>query len=176
MIVVGVTGSIACYKSCYIVNDLVKNNNKVTVVMTDSAKEFISPMTFQSLTGNRVLHEFFGQDLFSYNFPHINLASQAELIAIIPATANIIGKLANGICDDILTCLVVSAKCPKIIAPAMNENMYTNDIVQENIKRLKDKGFDMIDPIKGHLACGYEGMGHLASEDTILERIKGYIK
>lgn len=175
MIAIGVTGSIACYKTCYIVNELVKKSVEVTVVMTDCSKKFISPLTFQTLTGKPVIHEMFKKNTSLFNIPHVNLAEKCEVIAIIPATANIIGKLAAGICDDILTCMVASAKCPKIIAPAMNENMYINEIVQDNIKKLEDKGFDVIPPIKGHLACGYEGMGHLASEETIIKKIKQYV-
>jgi len=176
MVIIGITGSIACYKSCYIVNALVKDNYKVTVVMTSSAKKFISPLTFQSLTGNPVIHNMFQNGVSLYNIPHINLAKEAEVIAVVPATANLIGRLASGICDDILTCLIISSKCPKLIAPAMNENMFMNEIVKDNIKKLEDKGFDIIYPVKGHLACGYEGMGHLASEEIILKEIRSYIK
>lgn len=175
MIIIGVSGSIASYKTCYIVNELVKQNYKVRVVMTNSAKEFVCPLTFKALTGTDVICDMFEKDHNLLNIPHINLAKECDLIAIIPATACLIGKLAAGICDDILTCLVISTKSPKVIAPAMNENMYLNEIVQENIKKLKQKGFDIISPIKGHLACGYEGMGHLASEETILKKIKEYV-
>lgn len=172
MILIGVTGSIACYKSCYIVNELVKQDFEVFVVMTESAKEFIKPLTFHSLTGNPVLHNMFKKDIFEYNFPHINVSQEADLFAIVPATANIIGKIASGICDDILSCIAMSTDCPKLIAPAMNENMYKNPLMKENIKKLKRYNFEIISPMEGHLACGYEGMGHLAKEETILNAIK----
>lgn len=175
MVVIGITGSIACYKSCYIVNELVKDDIDVTVVMTEAAKKFISPLTFESITGNPVIHDIFTEDISYYPIPHVNIADESDLIAVIPATANIIGKMAVGICDDILTCLIVSSKCPKIIAPAMNENMYLNEAVQENIEILESRNFEIVSPIKGHLACGYEGMGHLAPEDDILDRIKDNI-
>ncbi len=172
MIVIGITGSIACYKSCYIVNQLVKDKFDVTVAMTDSAMKFISPIIFRSLTGNPVIHNIFGEGQSLYAVPHIDVSEKAEVIAIVPATANIIGKIASGICDDILTCLVISAKCPILIAPAMHENMYLNKAVQGNIQKLKDRNLDIIAPVKGHLVSGHRGIGHLASEETILNEIK----
>lgn len=174
MIVIGVTGSIAIYKSCYIVNELVKKGKKVKVVMTNNAKSFISPLTFQSLSGDSVLTDMFGKDINQYHFPHINLAQEAKVIAIVPATANIISKLAAGICDDTLTCLMISSNCPKIIAPAMNEKMYLNPIIKKNIEKLKTIGYKVIPSIKGHLACGYDGDGHLAKEEDIINSIIKY--
>ena len=176
MIGIGVTGSIAAYKSCYIVSQLVKEGYDVTVIMTENARRFISPLTFQSLTGNLVLHEMFGNDIQAYKFPHINIAEKLKVLAVVPATANIISKFACGLCDDILSCLAISSDCPKILAPAMNTKMYSNPINLENIEKLKSFGYKIIGPVKGRLACGYEGMGHLASEKDILETIKKHIK
>ncbi len=165
-IIIGVSGSIAAYKTVEIVNQLTKKGNNAVVVMTSAATKFVSALTFQTISKNPVFVEMFSQ---SNEVLHISLAERAGLILLAPATANIIGKLANGICDDLLTNIVIATKAKVLIAPAMNENMYQNAIVQENIKRLQKRGYQFISPIYGDLACGKEGEGHLASVETIVE-------
>lgn len=165
-IIVGVSGSIAAYKSVEIVRQLTKKGKNVIVVMTLSATEFISPLTFQTISKNHVFIEMFEKN----NEPlHIFLAEKAGLILIAPATANIIGRLANGICDDLLTNIIIATKAKVLIAPAMSENMYKNSIVQENIEKLKKRNYQLISPIDGDLACGKKGKGHLASVEAIVE-------
>ncbi len=169
-VILGVTGSIACYKALDVLSSLCKKDIQVTVIMTAEAKEFVGPISFQALSGRKVIDGLFSTPE-EWTGAHISLAEKADIILIAPATANIIGKLANGICDDILTCTVISAKAKVIIAPAMNENMYKNAIVQQNIKRLKDLGFKFVGPIRGRLACGYEGLGHIAEAPQIVKEV-----
>lgn len=174
-IILGVTGSIAAYRACDIINNLKKAGMSVTVVMTKEAKEFVSPLTFQTLSHNKVYSEMF-EALSEWNPVHTSLADKADLIVIAPACANVIGKLANGICDDLLTCVVTASDAKILIAPAMNEKMYASPAIQENIKKLKSRGARMVGPIKGPLACGHEGIGHIAGTDTIVSEIKRSLK
>lgn len=165
-VLVGITGSIAAFKSPYIVRSLLKEGAIVDVVMTDSACRFVSPLTIGSFTGRPV---FTG--LFDDPFTHINLARQSELLLIAPATANTINKIACGIADNLLTNIVLAHNGIRLIAPAMNHRMYENPIVKENIKRLKERGFGFIGPTEGQLACGEEGMGRMAEVDDIVEAV-----
>ena len=170
-IILGVTGSIAAYKACDIINGLKKLNFNVIPLMTKEAKNFISPLTLQTLSGNKVIEEMFA---LPDNFDplHTSLAERADLVLIAPATANIIGKLANGICDDILSCTVFATRAPVLIAPAMNDRMYNHKVVKTNISRLKELGYKFIGPVSGRLVCGYRGMGHLAGVDAIVTQAK----
>jgi phosphopantothenoylcysteine decarboxylase/phosphopantothenate--cysteine ligase len=174
-IILGVTASVAIYKACDIIRRLAEKGLSVTVVMTQEAEEFIKPALFQSLTGNKVYKGLFDAP-YSWEVEHISLAEKAGLVLIAPATANIIAKIAHGICDDLLTC-VVSATCASIlICPAMNENMYKNKITQENIKKLKSLGYKFVEPRKGRFACGKVGIGCLAEVETIIKEVKKILK
>ncbi len=170
-IVLGVTASIAIYKACEIVRRLKDEGLSVSVVMTPEAKELIRPIVFQGLSGNKVHCELFG-DAENWEIGHVSLAEKADLVLLAPATANIIGKIASGICDDLLTCLVTATKAPVLICPAMNEGMFLNRIVQSNIKKLKASGYKFVEPRTGRLACGSVGMGCLAEADTIIREVK----
>jgi phosphopantothenoylcysteine decarboxylase/phosphopantothenate--cysteine ligase len=169
-IVVGVTGSIACYKAVEIVSKLAQLGHDVRVVMTQAAQEFVRPLTFETLSGNRVVAGMFEPNE-TYEVKHVALAERAALLLIAPASANIIGKLAAGIADDALSTLVLAAKCPVLIAPAMNYRMYKNPIMQANVKRLAELGYSFIGPEKGRLACGPDGVGRLAPIKSILEAV-----
>ncbi|MBM4053107.1 MAG: phosphopantothenoylcysteine decarboxylase [Planctomycetes bacterium] len=169
-IVVGVTGSIAVYKAVEIVSGLVKKGNSVLVIMTANAQRFVHPVTFSSISHNRVITDLFVENE-NYDPNHVSLAEKADLIVIAPATANFIGKVASGISDDALTCTVMAAKVPVIIAPAMNDSMYSNPIVQQNIKKLKDYGYVIIEPEEGRLCTGKIGKGRLASNEVIVSVI-----
>lgn len=168
-ILIGVTGGIAAYKAAEIVSQLSQKGADVKVIMTKAATEFVTPLTFQTLSHNPVYIEMFSG--YEVNPKHISLADEADLLLIAPATANIIGKIAHGIADDLLSTVVMSVKCPVLIAPAMNDNMYKNPIVQDNIKRLKKLGYKFIPPEKGHLACQKIAEGRLASIETIINSI-----
>ena len=170
-IVLGVTASIAIYRACDIVRRLQEQNFSVTVVMTPEAGELIRPIVFQSLSGNRVYRQMFDESDV-WEIEHISLAQKADLVLVAPATANIIAKIALGICDDLLTCTVCATQAPVLICPAMNENMYKNKIVQENIKKLKSLGYRFVEPTKGRLACGKVGIGCLADVETIIKEVK----
>lgn len=174
-IILGVTGSIAIYKSLDLIGSLRAKGLNVTVIMTDEAQELIRPLTFQVVSGNPVYTGMFTpvKDLkpstaLKASLAHISLADKADLILICPATANIIGKLACGICDDLLSTTVISSRAKVLMCPAMNENMYKNTLVKENIVRLKKIGFKFIPPVKGKLACGKVGLGHLAPLEEIV--------
>ena len=173
-IILGVTGGIAAYKAAELTRLLIKAGAKVHVIMTRGAAEFVTPLTFQTLSKNPV-----HTDLFSLTqeaeVGHISLADRADLFVIAPATANIIGKIANGIADALLTTSVMATKAPVLLAPAMNCNMYDNPIVQGNMKRLKDYGYAFIDSETGELACGYEGKGRMAEPSDILEEIEAIL-
>lgn len=174
-VLLGITGSIAAYKACEIISLLKKESLDVQVVLTKEGREFITPLTLQTLSQNRVVTEMF--ELPSeWDVVHTTLADKADLVMIAPATANIIGKLANGICDDLLSCAVIAAKAPVLIAPAMNENMYKHKTVQDNIARLKKIGYKFVGPDWGRLACGYEGMGHIAEVSDIVKEAKRLLK
>lgn len=170
-IVLGVTGSIAAYKAAELASKLTQGEALVNVVMTESAQKFISPLTMRSLTGRPVAVDMWETPLES-GIGHIVLAESADAIVIAPATANIIARLAGGIADDILTCTVLASHAPVIIAPAMNSNMYENDVTQENISRLKSRGFIFVEPESGHLACGSRGKGRLADTEHIMGVIR----
>ena len=170
-VVVGVGGSIAAYKACDVVSRLVKENCNVNVVMTREAEQFVTPLTFQTVSNNPVVTDLF-KSPEEWSPLHISLARRAELVLIVPATANLISKLACGICDDALTCLVVSTGARVVICPAMNESMYKNKIIQGNISRLKSLGYIFVGPVKGRLACGETGLGHIADVETIVKEAK----
>lgn len=170
-ITVGVTGGIAAYKAAEVVSSLVKAGAEVHVAMTASAQEFITPLTFEVLTGNRVHTELF-QTNSEGGVLHIELAQQADLLLVVPATGNIIGKAASGIADDLVSTLIMAASCPVLFCPAMNVMMYQNPMVQQNINRLKETGrYFFVEPGTGRLACGTSGKGRLADFDTIMHSI-----
>jgi phosphopantothenoylcysteine decarboxylase / phosphopantothenate---cysteine ligase len=173
-IVLGVTASIAAYKACDIVRRLREHAYSVDVVMTADATQLIRPVLFQALSGNKVTSDMFAQTQ-EWEIEHIALARKADLLLIAPATADIIGKICAGICDDMLTCTVCATKAPVVIAPAMNEHMYKNTIVQANIKKLKTAGYRFIGPREGRLACGTTGVGCLAEVDTIIQTVKNLL-
>ncbi len=173
-IILGVTGGIAAYKAAELVRELVRAGAEVFVVMTRSAQAFITPLTFQTLSGNKVTTELFSL-IEESEIGHIALADRAELLVIAPATANIIGKIAVGIADDMLTTIVMATKAPVLLAPAMNVHMWENPICQENIQKLRSRGFHFIDPEAGDLACGYEGKGRLAEVPAIVEEIRSIL-
>lgn len=170
-VVLGVSSSIAAYKAASIASALVKKSCDIHVIMTQNATKFISPITFEELTKHKCLVDTFDRN-FEYNIAHIALAQKADVFIIAPATANVIGKIANGIADDMLTTTIMAAKCPKIIAPAMNTNMYDNPIVQDNLKKLENYGYTVISPADGRLACGAVGKGKLPDESVILDYIE----
>lgn len=170
-VVLGITGSIAAYKACEIVSRLKELGAEVFVIMTRSATHFVTPLTFQTLSGNKVYIELFNLPE-KWELEHISLAERADLILIAPATANIIAKLATGIADDLLTAAVLASEAPILIAPAMHEIMYKNSLTQANIQKLKEKGFKFVGPEYGKLASGESGLGRLASNDKIIEGVK----
>ena len=175
-IVLGLSGSIAAYKAAEIVSQLTKNACDVHVVMTKAAAEFITPLTMQTLSKNKVYTGVFQEDCPS-EVKHITLAQNADLLLIAPATANIIGKLAGGIADDMLTSLALAVSgIPKLIAPAMNTRMYENPIVQENIAKLKRHGFEIIEPKESLLACGSYGKGALADVSVIVSAVLSLLR
>lgn len=169
-VVLGVTGSIAAYKIANLASSLVKLKADVTVIMTENATNFINPITFETLTGNKCLVDTFDRN-FQYSVEHVSLAKRADIFMVAPASANVIGKIANGIADDMLTTTILACKCPIYVAPAMNTNMYENPIVQDNIKKLIDYGMNVIDPASGYLACGDTGKGKMPEPEVLLEYI-----
>ena len=175
MLVLGVTGGIACYKAVELVRLLVKDGFIVQVIMTRGAMEFVRPLTFQTLSGRPVATETFNLTQES-EIGHINLADSASLFIIAPATANVIGKIAAGIADDLLTTVLMATQAPVVIAPAMNIHMYENPILQENIRKLRRVGYHFIEPAEGYLACGYEGKGRLPEPEQILEEIHRLVR
>lgn len=164
-LVLGVSGGIAVYKALEIVSLLVKKDINVNVIMTESATKFVTPLSFQSLSQNMVTCDMFAEPK-AWEIQHISLAEKADVFLVAPATANIIGKVANGIADDMLSTTIMATKAKVIFAPAMNTNMYENPIVQENIKKLKSLGYEFIDPAEGRLACGTSGKGKLESPEN----------
>jgi phosphopantothenoylcysteine synthetase/decarboxylase len=174
-IILGVTGSIAAYKACEIARAFKKDNFDVQVLLTKEACEFVTPLTFQTISQNRVFTDMFELPE-EWNPRHVSLADKAGLILIAPATANIIAKLAAGICDDILTCVAFASKAPVLIAPAMNDKMYRHPITQANIARLEKIGYRFVGPVKGRLACGYEDIGHIADVKDIVSEAKKLLK
>ena len=162
-----VTGSIAAYKIAELASRLVKLHCNVDVIMTKNATNFINPITFETLTGNKCIVDTFDRN-FQFNVEHVSLAKKADCVMIAPASANIIGKIANGIADDMLTTTVMACKCKVMISPAMNTNMYDNPIVQDNISRLRRFGYEVIEPDSGYLACGDTGRGKMPSPESLL--------
>jgi phosphopantothenoylcysteine decarboxylase/phosphopantothenate--cysteine ligase len=173
-VVLGVTGSIAAYKMANVASMLVKLHADVHVIMTHNATNFINPITFETLTGNKCLVDTFDRN-FQFNVEHVSLAKKADIFMVAPASANVIGKIANGIADDMLTTTIMAAKCPKLISPAMNTNMLENPIVQDNIKKLQSYGYEIIDSASGYLACGDTGKGKLPKEELLVDYILKYI-
>ena len=169
-VVLGVTGSIAAYKMADVASMLVKQHAEVHVIMTANACNFINPITFETLTSNKCLVDTFDRG-FEFDVKHISLAKKADVFVVAPASANIIGKIANGIADDMLSTTIMAAECTKLVAPAMNTRMYHNRIVQDNIAKLKDYGYEFIAPASGHLACGDNGDGKLADVNVIFDSI-----
>lgn len=170
MIVLGVTGGIAAYKSAMLTSLLVKSGADVQVIMTEHAKEFISPLTFEALTNRRCLTDTFDRN-HEYSTEHISIAKQADAVIVAPATANVIAKLAHGIADDMLTTTILACKCPKIIAPAMNTGMYENPITQDNIALLEKYGMTVVAPATGRLACGDTGKGKMPEPEDLLQYV-----
>ena len=169
-VVIGVTGGIAVYKALDVISALRKKDIEVHVIMTESASKFVNPLTFQSISQNMVVTDMFAEPK-AWEIQHISLAQKADLMLVAPATANIIGKISNGIADDMLSTTIMATKAKVLIAPAMNTNMYENKIVQNNSSKLKDFGYKFIEPASGRLACGDVGIGKLADVNTIVERV-----
>ena len=169
-VVIGVSGGIAAYKALEIVSQLVKKGIEVHVIMTKSATKFVTPLSFQSLSQNMVTCDMFTEPK-AWEIQHISLAEKADVFLVAPATANIIGKVANGIADDMLSTTIMATKAKVIFAPAMNTNMYNNPIVQDNIRKLKSFGYDFIDAAEGRLACGISGKGKLENPNVIVDRV-----
>jgi len=170
-IVIGMSGGIACYKVCEIISYLKREGANIEVIMTKNATEFITPLTIETLTKNKVIINMFDNKEHT-EVEHIRLAQKADIFLIVPATANIIGKVANGIADDMLTTTIIATKKKVVFAPAMNNQMYENEIVQENISKLKKHGYEFIEPQEGNLACGYKAKGKLAKTELIIEFLK----
>lgn len=169
-VVLGVTGSIAAYKIANLASALKKLHADVEVIMTKNATNFINPITFESLTGHKCLVDTFDRN-FSFQVEHVSIAKKADVLLVAPASANVIGKMAHGIADDMLTTTALACRCPKIVAPAMNTNMYENPIVQDNIACLKQYGMEVITPASGYLACGDTGAGKMPEPEVLLQYI-----
>lgn len=170
-VVLGITGSIAAYKMANVASALVKKGCNVQVIMTENATNFIHPITFEELTKNKCITDTFDRN-FQYNVAHISIAERADVFLVAPASANIIGKIAGGIADNMLSTTIMAAKCPKLIAPAMNTNMYENPIVKDNIQKLSRYGYTVIPPATGRLACGSTGRGKLPDESVLLDYLE----
>ena len=170
-IVIGITGGIACYKVCEVITHLVREGANVEVIMTKNATEFITPLTIETLSKHKVVVDMF-EKKEHIEVEHISLARKADLIAVVPATANIIGKVANGIADDMLSTTIMATRAKVVFAPAMNNEMYNNIIVQDNIAKLRKYGYDFVEPVEGNLACGYRAIGKLANKETIIAKIQ----
>ena len=169
-ILLGVTGSIAAYKIAYLASALKKQHADVHVLMTRNSTNFINPITFETLTGNKCLVDTFDRN-FQFQVEHVSIAKKADVVMIAPASANVIGKLAHGIADDMLTTTIMACKCKKFISPAMNTNMFENPVVQDNLKILEHYGYEVIDPAVGYLACGDTGAGKMPEPETLLSYI-----
>lgn len=171
-VVVGVAGSIACYKACEVVSDLTKLAGvEVRVVMTPAAAQFVSPLTFQTLSGHKVYRDLF-EAPEEWDLLHTSLAMAADLVLLCPATMHLIGKLAHGICDDLVTSVVFATKAPVLLAPAMNREMYAHPATQVNLATLKRFGYDCVGPIRGELACGVTGLGHVAEPADVVKAVR----
>jgi phosphopantothenoylcysteine decarboxylase/phosphopantothenate--cysteine ligase len=172
-VVVGVCGSIAAYKSCEIVRQLKKRGWNVKVVMTKAASHFITPLTLATLSGNSVYLDMFSKEAYTSNdISHISLSEFADIILVAPATANVIGKLASGVCDDLLTSTIIAFQGKVIFAPAMNDNMWNNKILSENVEKLKKVGYLFVEPEAGELASGKKGTGRLATIEKIVDDVE----
>ena len=169
-VLLGITGSIAAYKIAYLASALHKLHADVHVLMTENATNFINPITFETLTGNKCLVDTFDRN-FQFQVEHVSIAKKADVVMIAPASANLIGKIANGLADDMLTTTVMACRCQKIFAPAMNTAMYENPVVQDNIRKLQTYGYEVITPASGYLACGDTGAGKMPEPETLLEYI-----
>ena len=169
-VLLGVTGSIAAYKIAYLASALKKRHADVHVLMTQNATNFINPITFETLTGNKCLVDTFDRN-FQFQVEHVSIAKKADVVMIAPASANVIGKLAHGIADDMLTTTIMACKCKKFISPAMNTNMFENPVVQDNLKILEHYGYEVIAPASGYLACGDTGAGKMPEPETLLAYI-----
>ena len=169
-VLLGITGSIAAYKIAYLASALHKLHADVHVLMTENATNFINPITFETLTGNKCLVDTFDRN-FQFQVEHVSIAKKADVVMIAPASANVIGKLANGLADDMLTTTVMACRCQKILAPAMNTAMYENPVVQDNIRKLKNYGYEVITPASGYLACGDTGAGKMPEPEILLQYI-----
>ena len=170
-VLLGVTGSIAAYKIAYLASALKKRHADVHVLMTENATNFINPITFETLTGNKCLVDTFDRN-FQFQVEHVSIAKKADVVMIAPASANVIGKLAHGIADDMLTTTIMACKCKKFISPAMNTNMFENPVVQDNLKILEHYGYEVIAPACGYLACGDTGAGKMPEPETLLAYIE----
>ena len=173
-IVLGVTGSIAAYKMANLASMLVKLNADVHVIMTQNATHFITPMTFETLTNNKCIVDTFDRN-FNFDVKHVSLAKKGDLFLVAPCTANVIGKVASGICDDMLTTTIMATKASVLFSPAMNTGMWENPILQDNLQKLKHYGYHIIEPVIGRLACGDTGSGKMPSEEVLLEHILLYL-
>lgn len=173
-VLLGVTGGIAAYKAASLASALIKQHAAVEVIMTQNATQFITPLTFEQLTGRKVMVDTFDRN-FVHQVEHIALADRTDLVMIAPATANVCAKIAHGLADDMLTTTVLACKCPKLIAPAMNTNMYENPVTQDNLALLRKYGWDVIEPASGRLACGAVGAGKLPEPEDLLSQILRYI-
>lgn len=173
-VLLGVTGGIAAYKAAALTSLLVKQHASVEVIMTKNATEFVTPLTFEQLTGNRTMVDTFDRN-FSHQVEHISLAQRTDLVIIAPATANVCAKLAHGLADDMLTTTVLACRCPKLIAPAMNTNMFENPVTQDNLKTLRHYGWEVIEPESGRLACGAIGKGKMPEPEYLLQHILRHI-
>lgn len=173
-IVLGITGSIAAYKACYLASEMVQHGAEVTCVMTEGATRFVTPLTLQALTDRRPLVGAFDDSIVD-DSTHIKLARDADLLLIAPATANVISKIACGIADDILTSFVLAVLCPVVIAPAMNTAMWEAKIIRQNVATLRRRGYTLVDPEVGFLACRDEGRGRLASVENILKTVRAVL-
>ena len=173
-VVLGVTGSIAAYKIASLASALKKQHCDVQVIMTRNAAQFITPVTFETLTGNKCLIDTFDRN-FTFEVEHISVAKKADLVLVAPASANVIGKLAHGIADDMLTTTILACKCPKLLSPAMNTAMYENPVVQDNLSILKKYGWEVIEPASGYLACGDTGAGKMPEPEVLLSHIEQHL-
>lgn len=173
-VLLGVTGGIAAYKAAALASALVKQRADVEVILTHNATQFVTPLTFEQLTGHRTMVDTFDRN-FSHQVEHISLAERTDLVIIAPATANVCAKLAHGLADDMLTTTVLACKCPKLIAPAMNTNMYENPVTQDNLEILRRYGWDVIEPASGRLACGAVGKGKMPEPEDLLQHILRYL-
>lgn len=172
-VVLCITGSIAAYKAVYLLRGLMKAGAEVQVLMTEAAKEFVTPLTFSSLSGKPVLSDFFSKESGSWN-SHVDLGLWADLFLVAPATASTIGKMANGICDNLVVTSYMSVRCPVMVAPAMDMDMFGHPSMQENLKKLRALGHTIIEPASGELASGLIGKGRMEEPDNILRTIEGF--